>query len=129
MADKPITDAGVIEQIRAALPTATSVVAGLMLPEDKRDIFTMQGLRTYEVKNADYAVNNGTYRFNAGYDRDPECVPILGQKWGILLNFVAYPNLSILQIFMSSYNLVAFRQSYEGPITGAKWIKLIDADM
>ena len=127
MADKLITDAGVIEQIRAALPLATSALSGLMPNIDKRDIFTMQGLRQYEVKDADKATENGIYRLNAGYYGDPECVPILGQKWGVLLNLVAYPNQTILQVFMSSYNLIAMRQSYSGPITGAPWIKLVDA--
>lgn len=49
MADKPITDAGVIEQIRAAMPTANYSQKGLMDPSDKILITKRSGIMNGEM--------------------------------------------------------------------------------
>lgn len=98
---------------------ATNLKNGLMSSADRLSIFQSQGYSTYEINDADRATNNGIYRFNAGHGTS-EDKPILTKRWGTLINFIAHedtrPNL---QIFVSSDNLFAFRQNYEGAARGA----------
>ena len=121
MADKVITDASVIEQIRAALPVATEVKNGLMSTSDKIDQFV---LRNNLIRDADSITENGIYNFNA---TGSGAVPINGQQWGIIVHFTNRENNIAAQIFISSGNMFAFRQAYDRSISGVSWIILRNA--
>lgn len=121
MADKMITDADVIEQIRAALPVATEGKNGLMSTSDKIDQFVF---RNNLIRDANSITENGIYNFNA---TGSGAVPINGQQWGIIVHFTNRANNIAAQIFISSGNMFAFRQAYDRSISGVSWIILRNA--
>ena len=121
MADKVITDAGVIEQIRAALPVATASRNGLMSTADK--IFQFLS-NANVVRNPDNVTENGIYNFNSVGSGG---VAVNGEQWGVLIHFASGADNISAQILITSHNMFAYRIAYSRSIAGVSWIILRNA--
>ena len=120
-----ISKASLASLIKTLIGEATSTTSGLMSANDKANQFIAKGSQIYEIYNADKITNNGIYRFNSAIDENGKS--ILGQRWGTILHFSAYGNI-YCQIFISSYGMLAFRQSYNyNSPHGEAWIQVVAA--
>ena len=121
-----ISKASLASLIKTLIGEATNATSGLMSANDKANQFIAKGNLYYDLNNADKIPGNGIYRFNSEIGEGG--ASILGQRWGTILHFSAYSNLYI-EIFISSYGMLAFRQSYNSGLpNGEAWIQVVAAN-
>ena len=119
-----ISKASLASLIKTLIGEATNATSGLMSANDKANQFIAKGNLYYNLNNADKIPGNGIYRFNS--ETGEGGASILGQRWGTILHFSAYEN-TYCQIFISSYGMLAFRQSYNSGLpNGETWTKVVD---